>query len=325
MTKNSHIESTYSDISIGISSCLLGRKVRFDAGHKHDRYVTDILGLFVKFVPVCPEIEVGMGVPRESVRLAGDPKDPRMIGSRSGEDWSMRMNSYSLRRVKQKDLSDLSGFIPKNRSPSCGMERVKVYINLDTVERKGTGLFASALLARFPDLPIEEEGRLTDAGLRENFIERVFAYNRLRNLFAETYSRGTMVTFHTNHKFLLLAHSPEYYRKLGKLVARIKEVSHNQFKKEYRTLFMQALRFKATTKKNTNVLQHLAGFLKNYLASSEKDDLHSAIEDYHNSLVPLVVPITLLRHFISKYDIEYVSSQYYLNPHPKELLLRNHV
>jgi uncharacterized protein YbgA (DUF1722 family)/uncharacterized protein YbbK (DUF523 family) len=325
MTKIGSGESSGPEIRVGISSCLLGRKVRFDAGHKHDRYATDLLGHFVTFVPVCPEIEVGMGVPRESVRLVGDPENPLMVGSRSGEDWSGRMNAYARRRVKQKDLEGLSGFILKNRSPSCGMERVKVYIKPGTVERKGIGLFASALLTKFPDLPIEEEGRLTDAALRENFIERVFAYDRLQSLFAKTYSRGTIVTFHTNHKFLLLAHSPEYYRKLGKLVARIKEISPSQFKKEYRSMFMKALRFKATAKKNTNVLQHIAGFLKNHMDSSEKGDLHSAIEDYHNSLVPLIVPVTLLRHFIGKYNVEYISNQFYLNPHPKELMLRNHV
>jgi uncharacterized protein YbgA (DUF1722 family)/uncharacterized protein YbbK (DUF523 family) len=325
MTKKRSVESSGSEIRIGISSCLLGKKVRFDAGHKHDRYVTDTLGSFVKFVPVCPEIEVGMGVPREAVRLVGYPENPQMVGSRSGEDWSERMNTYALRRVKQKDLSDLSGFILKNRSPSCGMERVKVYIKPDTVERKGTGLFASALLDRFPDLPIEEEGRLIDATLRENFVERVFAYKRLQYLFAKPFARGAIVTFHANHKFLLLAHSTEYYRKLGRLVARIKQISPAQFKKEYRSLFMRTLRFKATVKKNTNVLQHVAGFLKNHLVSSEKSDLHSAIEDYHNSLVPLIVPITMLRHFISKYDVEYISNQFYLKPHPKELMLRNHV
>jgi uncharacterized protein YbgA (DUF1722 family)/uncharacterized protein YbbK (DUF523 family) len=325
MAKIRSIESDGSEMKIGISSCLLGKKVRFDAGHKHDRYATDLLGQFVTFVPVCPEIEVGMGVPREAVRLVGDPENPRMVGSRTGVDWSKRMNNYADQRVKQRDLSDLSGFILKNRSPSCGMERVKVYIKPDTVERKGTGLFASALLERFPDLPIEEEGRLIDATLRENFVERVFAYKRLQHLFTQPFARGAVVTFHSNHKFLLLAHSTECYRKLGQLVARIKEINPAQFKKEYRSLFMQTLRFKATVKKNTNVLQHIAGFLKNHLVTSEKSDLHSAIEDYHNSLVPLIVPITLLRHFISKYDVEYIINPFYLNPHPKELMLRNHV
>jgi uncharacterized protein YbgA (DUF1722 family) len=205
------------------------------------------------------------------------------------------------------------------------MERVKVYVKPDSVERKGTGLFAAALLAKFPDLPIEEEGRLMDAALKENFVERVFAYKRLQILFARPFARGRVVEFHTNHKFLLLAHSTDYYRRLGKLVASIKDFSPASFKEEYQSLFMCALTFKATIKKNTNVLQHIAGFLKNHLISSEKRDLHAAIDDYHKSLVPLIVPITLLRHFINKYEIEYISNQLYLNPHPKELMLRNHV
>lgn len=314
-----------TDIRIGISSCLLGRKVRFDAGHKHDRYITDILGPFVTFVAVCPEIEVGMGVPREAVRLVGDPDQPRMVGNRTGEDWTDRMTTYAARRVRRKDLGDLCGFILKNRSPSCGMERVKVYVAEGAAERKGIGLFAAALLKQFPDLPIEEEGRLTDASLRENFVERIFAYRRLQELYARPFARGAMVGFHAAHKFMLLAHSPEYYRQLGQLVARIKNITPSEFKNEYRSLFMKALGFKATVKKNTNVLEHIAGFLKNHLSDSEKRDVHDAIADYHRSLVPLIVPITLLRLFVNKYEIDYIRDQYYLHPHPKELMLRNHV
>ncbi|UCC44624.1 MAG: DUF1722 domain-containing protein [Candidatus Zixiibacteriota bacterium] len=313
------------DIRIGISSCLLGEKVRFDGGHKHDRFITEILGPFVTFTPVCAEVELGMGVPRESVRLVSDPHNPRMVGSRSGEDWTGRMTAFATDRVKRKNLDDISGFILKNRSPSCGMERVKVYIKPGTVQRKGTGLFAAALLKHFPDLPIDEEGRLSDPGLRENFIERVFAYHRLRQLYARPFMRKTLVDFHTHHKLLLLAHNPEYYRRLGRLVARIKEYSPVNFKAEYRSLFMQALKYRATVKKNTNVLQHITGFLRGHLSASEKGDIRQVIDDYHRSLVPLIVPITLLKHFVNKLNIEYIQNQYYLNPHPKELMLRNHV
>jgi len=317
--------SNRNGIKIGVSSCLLGKKVRFDTGHKHDRYITDMLGKFVTFVPVCPEIEVGMGVPREAVRLEGDPDNPRMVGNRSRKDWTSRMTAYAARRVRQKDLADLSGFILKNRSPSCGMERVKVYTGPGAVERKGAGLFAGELLRRFPDLPVEEEGRLSDAALRENFIERVFAYHRLQTLYARPFARAAMIGFHTGHKLMLLAHSPEYYRRLGRLVARIRRFKPGHFKDEYRALFMPALRFKATVKKNTNVLQHIAGYLKHHLSDVEKRNVHDAITDYHRSLVPLTVPITLLRHFVNKHSIEYLQNQYYLNPHPKELMLRNHV
>ncbi|MFH2050325.1 MAG: DUF1722 domain-containing protein, partial [bacterium] len=228
-------------------------------------------------------------------------------------------------RVSKKDLIDISGFILKKKSPSCGMERVKVYIKPGHVEHKGVGMFAKALIHQYPNLPVEEEGRLNDPSLRENFIERVFAYNRIQQLYDRPFTRKSIIDFHTGHKYLLLSHSTDYYRRLGKLVAHINELKPNQFKEEYLNLFMQALKFKSTFKKNTNVLQHVAGFLKKKLTKTEKADVQEAIADYHNSLVPLIVPITLIKHFINKYDVEYIKDQYYLNPHPKELMLRNHV
>jgi uncharacterized protein YbgA (DUF1722 family)/uncharacterized protein YbbK (DUF523 family) len=310
---------------IGISSCLLGKKVRFDSGHKRDRYLTDLLGEYVKFVPTCPEVEVGMGVPREAVRLEGQPEAPRMVGNKSGEDWTDRMNAYSRKRVRQKYLSDLSGFILKNRSPSCGMERVKLYIKPGTVERKGVGLFAAALMERYPNLPVEEEGRLSDARLRENFIVRVFAYHRLQHLFSDRFKRGEMVAFHTAHKYLMLAHSPKHYTELGRLVARVKKMTPGEFKEQYESLFMAGLTFKATVKKNVNVLQHIAGFLKERAPAEDRRDVARVIADYHRELLPLIAPITLLAHMVRKYDIAYIRDQVYLNPHPKELALRNHV
>lgn len=195
-----------SDILIGISSCLLGKRVRYDGGHKKDSYITDILGSHLKFVPVCPEIEVGMPVPRESVRLEGEVDFPHMVGDRTGEDWTERMNRYSRQRVRRPDLSDLSGFIFKSRSPSCGMERVKLHVKSGTVEKKAVGFFARAFMEQFPNLPVEEEEQLADPSLRENFIVRVFAYHRLHQLLKNRFSRGEMVRFHTAHKYLLLAH-----------------------------------------------------------------------------------------------------------------------
>lgn len=310
---------------IGISSCLVGKKVRFDSGHKRDAYLTDILGEFVDFVLVCPEVEVGMGVPREAVRLEGSPEAPRMVGNRTGEDWTSRMNRYARRRVCTPDLADLSGFILKNRSPSCGMERVKLYLKPNSVEKKGVGLFARALMDRFPHLPVEEEGRLGDAGLRDNFIVRVFAYHRLQQLFAGRFSRGPMVAFHTAHKYLMLSHSPKQYTALGRLVARIKRIPPAEFKEQYRALFMEGLKAKATVRKNVNVLQHIAGFFRDRVPTEDRRDAAASIEDYRLGLVPLVVPVTLIGHFVRKYDIEYIRDQVYLNPHPKELMLRNHV
>lgn len=312
-------------IKIGISTCLLGQKVRFDGGHKHDRYITDILGQYFKFVPVCPEIDVGMGVPREAVRLEGSAAAPRMIGGKSGKDWTAKMNSYSTRKARQLERLSLSGYILKKGSPSCGMERVRVYAGSGIPSRDGVGLFARALLDRFPMLPIEEEGRLNDARLRENFIVRVFAYHRLQRLFRGRFSRDAVVKFHTVHKYLLLAHSPKHYKMLGQLVAAVAKLPPAEFRTKYSESFMEALAVKTTTKKNVNVLQHILGYLKERLGPAEKEDILRVIEDYRDELVPLIVPITLLRHYIATFEVEYIRDQIYLNPHPKELMLRNHV
>lgn len=313
------------EIKIGISSCLLGKRVRYDAGHKKDNYITDILGTHFRFVAACPEIEVGMPVPREAVRLEGTAEAPRMVGGKTGEDWTDRMNHYSERRVRKPDLADLSGFIFKSRSPSCGMERVKLYVKPGTVEKKAVGLFSRVFMDQFPNLPVEEEGRLTDPSLRENFIVRVFAYHRLQQLYANRFSRGEMVTFHAAHKYLLLAHSPTHYQQLGRLVAAIKKTPVVEFKAEYQRQFMEGLKSRSTSSKNTNVLLHIMGFLRPHLANDERQDIISAIDDYHHGLIPLIVPITLISHFVRKHEVTYIKDQVYLNPSPRELKLRNHV
>ncbi|MEZ5357485.1 MAG: DUF523 and DUF1722 domain-containing protein [Candidatus Zixiibacteriota bacterium] len=313
-------------IKIGVSSCLLGAKVRFDGGHKRDRFVTDIFGGFVQFVPICPEVEVGMPIPRESVNLQGDYSAPSMIGYKTGEDWTERMNQYSNERIRRDDVSELSGYILKKDSPSCGMERVKVYTKPgQSPTKQGIGLFARALMLKYPYLPVEEEGRLNDPLLRENFIIRVFAFKRLQNLYEKRFNRGEMVEFHTRHKYLLLAHNQAIYRDMGKLVAKLKEMQPAEFKRLYRDMFMTALSYKATVKKNTNVLQHIVGFLREHVTFVEKQSIMQTIDDYHKGLVPLVVPITLIAHFIERYDVPYIKDQIYLRPHPKELMLRNHV
>ncbi len=312
-------------IKVGLSTCLLGQKVRFDGQHKHDRYITDILGQYFRFVPICPEVEVGMGVPREAVRLEGDVNAPRMIGSRTGEDWTDRMNTYSRKRVGQRDLSDIRGYILKKDSPSCGMERVKLYHTSGGAERKAVGLYAKALLDQLPLLPVEEEGRLNDIRIRDNFIVRVFAYDRLRKLFQAGWKRKAVVAFHTAHKYLIMAHSPTHYTEMGRLVAAISKYTPAEFRDAYSRAFMEALKVKSTTKKNVNVLQHIMGYLKHHLTPDEKASVNSVIEDYHKELVPLVVPLTLIKHYVEKFDVGYIADQVYLNPHPKELMLRNHV
>lgn len=311
-------------IRVGISTCLLGLKVRFDAGHKRDRYITDILGQFFEFVPVCPELEVGMGVPREAVRLEGPPASPRMVGSKTRSDWTDRMNTYAANRVRDRDMHGLSGYILKKDSPSCGMERVRVYGESGTPKRTGRGLFAGHLLDRYPLLPVEEEGRLNDPRLRENFIERVFAYNRLRSLFRDDYSRQRVVLFHTVNKYLLLAHSPKHYKSLGALVADVKNYPPAEFREAYSALFMEAMAVRATPSKNVNVLHHILGFLKKSLDPGDKKYVLDVIEDYRAGLVPLIVPLTLIRAYVQKYGVAYIIDQTYLNPHPKELMLRNH-
>jgi len=311
-------------IEVGISSCLLGQKVRFDGGHKQDRYIKDILGAYFRFVPVCPELEVGMGVPREAVRLTGLPESPAMIGIKSGRDWTDNMNQYARKRVSQSDLAGLYGYILKKDSPSCGMERVKVYEKSKMPVRSGRGLFAAALIDRFPLLPIEEEGRLNDPSIRENFIERVFAYHRLRNLFERPHKRGDVVIFHSAHKLTLMAHSQKHYQVLGKMVAAIKDLRPAQFRDEYQTFFMEALKIPATVKKNVNVLQHILGYFREKLSAPERESVGEMIEDYRLGVVPLIVPITIMRHYVKLLDISYIADQIYLNPHPKELMLRNH-
>ena len=308
-------------IRIGISSCLLGNKVRFDGGHKHDRYLTDTLGQHFEWVPVCPEAELGLGVPRETIQLvqAEDEGQVRLFTTKSNIDLTRRMRSFATRRAAALAKENLSGFILKNRSPSCGMERVKVHQAKGPPKRTGQGLFAEALLQRLPNLPVEEEGRLCDPRLRENWVERVFAYHALKGLWAKRWKIGDLVRFHTAY------HSPADYRQLGRLVVDAKSIPRNELRSRYEADFMRALKKIATTRKNTNVLQHMVGFFKKELDADSRHELLAHIEDYRQGLVPLIVPLTLIRHFVRVLQIPYLEDQAYLNPHPKELALRNHV
>jgi uncharacterized protein YbgA (DUF1722 family)/uncharacterized protein YbbK (DUF523 family) len=312
-------------IKVGVSACLLGEKVRWDAGHKKDRYLTDILGRYFRLVPFCPEVELGMGVPRESVRLVGDVSAPRMVGNKTGEDWTERMNDFIRKRLKQIDRYDLSGYVLKKNSPSCGMERVRVYNKSGIPVKRGRGFFGGALMDRFENLPTEEEGRLNDHALRENFIVRVFAYHNLKNLFKGRFNRGKIAKFHTSYKYLLLSHSRKHFQELGRMMARIKDLASGEFRERYSRVFMEGLSVKSTIKKNTSVLQHIMGYVKKQLNPSAKRDILNVIEDYRKGHVPLVVPITLIRHYIDLFDVENIKGQVYLNPHPEELMLRNHV
>ncbi len=318
-------EEMKEQIRIGISTCLLGENVRYDGGHKHDHFLTDVFGPYVEWVSVCPELEVGMGVPREAVRLVGPSSAPKMVGIDSAEDWTERMLAYSARRVAQLGKMNLSGYVLKSKSPSCGMERVKVYNPKGMAEKDGIGLFARVLIKGHPLIPVEEEGRLNDPHLRDNFIVRVFAYHRLSKLMVGKFSLRKLVEFHTAEKYLLLAHSPRHYRELGPLVANAKKMPVAELKEKYTTLFMECLKVKSTVKNNVNVLQHIIGYLPDAVPAGEKKEILGVIEDYRKGFVPLVVPVTLLRHYVRAHSIEYIRDQVYLNPHPKELMLRNHV
>jgi uncharacterized protein YbgA (DUF1722 family)/uncharacterized protein YbbK (DUF523 family) len=310
---------------IGISACLLGQKVRYDGGDKRDRFLTETFGPHVEWVPVCPEAEVGMGVPREPVRLVGDPAAPRMIAERSGKDWTRNMYRFNVQRVRTIKELELSGYIFKKDSPSCGVERVRVYNRNGIPSRAGRGLFASAVMGELPLLPVEEEGRLNDPSLRENFVERIFAYHRWQRHTHQRKSVRSLVDFHTRHKFLLLAHSERHYTKLGRMVAEVKQSPIADAYEEYGHVFMAGLAIHATVKKHCNVLNHIMGYFSKELSSSERKELIALIDDFRRKLAPLIVPLTLIRHYVNKYSVAYLQDQVYLQPSPKELLLRNHV
>lgn len=313
-------------IRIGISACLLGQEVRFDGGHKRDRFLTDVLGPHVEWLPVCPEVEMGLGTPRETLRLVRAGQGVRMITTRTGVDHTDGMQVWSKARLEALAGEDLSGYVLKKDSPSCGMERVKVYGAPGGMPAKnGRGLFAEALLERFPLLPVEEEGRLGDARLRENFIERVFAFRRLKALFGPRWSLGQLVAFHTAHKMALLAHSTTAYQELGRLVARGRELPRAALRHAYEADFMRTLSIPATTARHTNVLMHMAGHLKTMVDGASRQELAGCISEYRRGLVPLVVPLMLVRHYVRVHGVEYLKGQSYLEPHPRELMLRNHV
>jgi uncharacterized protein YbgA (DUF1722 family)/uncharacterized protein YbbK (DUF523 family) len=311
-------------ITIGVSACLLGEHVRYDGGHKHDRYITDALGKYFNFIPVCPEVGCGLPIPREAMRLEGDPAAPRLITRQTRIDRTAQMAAYCSTKIRELENSDLCGFIFKKDSPSSGLYRVKVYNNGQAV-KSGSGLFAAAVARHFPQLPMEEEGRLNDPDIRENFIERVFSYRRWKDFQAANPAIGRLVEFHTAHKLLLMAHSPQVYREMGRLVAHASELKLADVLRLYEELFMKGLALHATVKKNTNVLQHIMGYFKQQLSPDEKGELLEVIRQYHDRLLPLIVPMTLLRHYISKYDQQYLKGQVYLAPHPYQLMLRNHV
>ena len=311
-------------IRLGISACLLGEPVRYDGGHKLDRWLRDVLGEYVAFVPVCPEAECGLGVPRETMHLVGEPEAPRLVTTRTNIDHTKRMQKWAAKRVDELKKEALCGFIFKANSPSSGMARVRIYDRNGVPSKRGVGLFARAFMDRFPLIPVEDDARLHDARIRENFIERIFVYRRWREAAARK-TRGALADFHTRHKLLILAHSPKHTRALGKLVGSMKSLSPSGLYEQYHAALMAALALTATPAKNANVLQHTLGYFKKQLAADEKRELLDVIDDYRRGHVPLIVPVTLVNHYVRKYEQPHLAQQVYLHPHPAELQLRNHV
>lgn len=318
-------ESAVADIKIGISACLLGEKVRFDGGHKRDGFINETLSQFVQFVPVCPEVDIGLGTPRESLRLVREGDRVRMIAPKSGADHTTAMERHSRKKAKQLGEENLCGYIFKKDSPTCGVQRVRLYDHNGVPSKSGRGLFADAMMSRHPLIPVEEEGRLRDPRLRENFFERVFAYWRMKKLFDSRWRVGDLVRFHASEKLLLMAHDPKAHRLLGRIVAGAKGRPRRELVTEYRTSFSDILKKLATIRKHCNVLHHVLGYFKKLLTSEDRREILDVIEDFRYGHVPLVVPVTLLRHHVRCHEVTYLSDQSYLEPHPKELMLRNHV
>jgi uncharacterized protein YbgA (DUF1722 family)/uncharacterized protein YbbK (DUF523 family) len=311
-------------IIIGISACLTGKKVRYDGLHKQDYYITETLGQYFDFIPLCPEVEYGLPVPREPMHLTGDPQNPRLVTIRTGMDHTEGMKKWAERKLQELDKQELCGFIFKSRSPSSGMQGVKVYNEKGVPQMKGVGIFAGAFMKKFPLTPVIDEGRLNDPGLREAFIEKVCVFSRWLDFLKEGGSPKGLLEFHTNHKLLMLAHSPKHVTILGRFIAGSKGYA-GQLNSDYMETMMGGLSLSATTKKHTNVLSHIMGYFKKKLTADEKQELLEIIENYHDGFVPLIVPITILNHYVRKYNEPYLKKQVYLNRSPLELRLRNHL
>jgi len=287
--------------------------------------LTDTLGKYVEYVPVCPEVECGMPVPRETLRLVGEPDNPRLLTFKTRKDFTGQMQAWGREKIGFLQEQDLCGYIFKSRSPSSGMRNIRVYREDGIPAGQGVGIWARMFMENLPRIPVEDDGRLHDPDLRDNFITRIFTMRRWRALLSEGRSLGRLVEFHTGNKLLILSHSEKHYRQMGKLVAAGKEKPLPQLFSEYEELLLAALKLKSTVKKNTNVLHHLLGYFKKQLSVDEKQELLEIIDQYHSGYIPLIVPVTLINHYVRKYDQPYLKKQTYLNPHPLDLKLRNHV
>lgn len=307
---------------LGISACLMGAEVRYNGGHKLSRLCSRSLNEHFDFIPVCPEVGIGMPVPREPIRLVGDPQSPRAVGTVDrSRDVTDALAAYAQRMAD--DLQGISGFIFMQQSPSCGLERVKVYQEGGRPSEPGRGIFAATFCALHPDLPVEEDGRLNDPVLRENFITRVYAHAEWLRLLQQGLSRRALIAYHSRYKYLLMATDPARYKSLGQLLGNLARHDLAELAPHYFSELMAALKKCATRGTHSNVLQHLSGYLKRTLSSDEKQEMQQLIGQYRAGIVPLVVPLTLLKHHFRRHPDRYIASQAYLQPHPDPLSLRN--
>ena len=313
------VNSKSEMIKLGISKCLLGEKVRYDGQHKLDRFLRDELGVFVEWESICPEVECGLPVPREAMDLYGDPENPELI-STNGKNLSYLMKTWVKQKLVELEKFELSGFIFKNKSPSCGLYDTKLYTFNTELKGKTSGIFAKAFVKKYPLLPVVDEESIHDSVQRDNFVERVFVYSRWQNELKQN-CKNWLIDFHKNHKLIIMSHAPSKTAELGRIASNTKKYSQELFNNYIFTL-MKVLKETATVKRNVNVLQHIFGYFKNDLTSWEKKELLSIINDYYNELVPIIVPLTLLKHYIEKYKKNYLKKQYYLYPHPIEVKLR---
>lgn len=316
--------SSTSKFRIGISACLIGENVRYNAGHKSSSLCHELFDEDFEWVSVCPEVAIGLGIPREPIRLVGDPNHPQVVGTRdAAKDFSAPLREYGSYMAEH--LDDICGYVFMQKSPSCGLERVKVYQSAGRPALKeGRGAFAEAFTAKRPDLPVEEEGRLHDPVLRENFISRVYAYIDWQQLLGQGLSRGALIAFHARYKYLLMANNPQAYREIGKMLGTLKrDDDANEVGPRYFSQLMKALRRCASRGTHCNVLQHLSGYLRDALDVDDRQELQQIIEQYHSGSVPLVVPLTLFKHHLRNHPDPYLMQQAYLHPHPSKLGLRN--
>lgn len=311
-------------INIGISTCLLGEKVRYDGSHRHDKYVTKTLGEYFDFVPFCPEVSAGLGTPRATIRLVTSENGPRVYQPKTETDVTDDIVKASASHMDRLKNAEIHGYILKSKSPSCGMERIKVYKESGAAHsRDGVGAFAKTLMEAYPNLPVEEEGRLSDPRIRENWVNRVFTYHDFKTALYPDPTFGKLVDFHSKNKYRLLSHCEKTYRELGQMVANHEHLAIEDILPTYEAKIMEAMKQHASVKKNMNVLLHMVGFFKKFISSEAKAHLLAVLDDYKNELVPVIVPITLINHYVKVHGVEYLANQSYLTPYPKELSLRN--